>query len=737
MSAIHRRMIALALPIMALPAVQPALAQSAGDQTQSQPATLQQVIVTAQKRKEDLQKTPVDVSVVSASTMARLQINDISTLVAAVPGLQYSFSYSNPQLTIRGLTNYSNGPWVEPGVDTYVDGVYQANNQSSVFLFNDVDQVEVLKGPQGTLFGRNALAGVVSITTRTPSHDPSVDVAVGYGNFDTVTGKFYGTTGITDDLAADFSAYVQKQNDGWGTNLYNDTQLHTGEQEAYRTKWALTPSDATTVTLTGDYSHAVPQVLGLAPINGVFSSVMTGPVHPGGFWDSYLPYPGGFAVTQYDGSLKVEQDLAWAQLVSITGATWGNINKNATTPAIIPFDPQDPAAGQATAGLQANARQLIHTKTYTEELQLKSLDSSTIKWIAGVFLLSNKINNAAYRLPVPGSLTTILDDEDIKSYAGFGQATMPVTTTTRLTLGARYTSDHADVDGNAYSAAGVIIPGSSVSTNPQPSAVWDKPTWTAILDHDFAQRVMGYASYSRGYQSGSYNISSSVNKGPGEPQTMDAFELGLKTSSEDNRLRADTSVFYYKIHDLLVSQNIDGKSVMSNAAAARIDGADLEIDWLPLDSLMLTGGVSYTDPIYTSYANATFYEPNPNGDGEFVTYTGDASGNQIVYSEKLSASLSANYTFHTRGGDFALSAIENYHSGAHYDPQGLLVAPSYSVVNASLNWTLPNDNWNVKFWSNNLTNTKYATLFANTPVMYMNPAPPRTYGIEFGYHWQK
>ena len=127
--------------------------------------------MTAQKRKEDLQKTPVDVSVVSASTMARLQINDISTLVAAVPGLQYSFSYSNPQLTIRGLTNYSNGPWVEPGVDTYVDGVYQANNQSSVFLFNDVDQVEVLKGPQGTLFGRNALAAV-SITTRTPSPRP-------------------------------------------------------------------------------------------------------------------------------------------------------------------------------------------------------------------------------------------------------------------------------------------------------------------------------------------------------------------------------------------------------------------------------------------------------------------------------------------------------------------------------------------------------------------------------------
>ena len=107
--------------------------------------------------------------------------------------------------------------------------------------------------------------------------------------------------------------------------------------------------------------------------------------------------------------------------------------------------------------------------------------------------------------------------------------------------------------------------------------------------------------------------------------------------------------------------------------------------------------MSYTDPIYTSYANATFYEPNPNGDGEFVTYTGDAFGNQIVYSgEALGFTQRQLYLPHSRRWISALSAIENYHSGAHYDPQGLLVAPSYSVVNASLNPTLPNDNWNVK-----------------------------------------
>jgi iron complex outermembrane receptor protein len=311
-----------------------------------------------------------------------------------------------------------------------------------------------------------------------------------------------------------------------------------------------------------------------------------------------------------------------------------------------------------------------------------------------------------------------------------------VTAATRLTVGLRYTSDHKDVDGYGYNADGSIRPGDSVTANPEPSKTWEEPTYTLIVDHDFNDHAMGYASYSHGYQSGSYNISSSVSDGPVDPQIIDAYEIGLKSSTADNRLRVNTSVFYYEIRDLLVSQNIDNTRITANAAEAEYKGVDLDVVYAPIDNLTLTLGAAYTDPKYSDYQDATFYQPNPNGNGTFIATVGDATGNQIAYSEKLSGTISASYVLPTSVGEFSFNGSLNHHDGAHYDAQGLLVQPDYQVVNASLRWVAADSPWHVELWSNNLTNEKYATFFANTPVMYMNPSPPRTYGVSIGYHWR-
>jgi iron complex outermembrane receptor protein len=713
------------------------VAQTAFAQSADDAPGLEEMVVTAQKREQNLQDVPIAIAAVSADLMEKMQITDLSTLVQAVPALQYSFAFSNPQFTLRGITNYSNGPWVESGVNIYIDGVYSANNQASVFSFNNVERVEVLKGPQGTLFGRNALGGVVSVTTKQPSHAPALEVEVGYGNFDTVSGKLYGATGIGENVAADIAVYAQKQSDGWGTNLYDNGKLHYGEEWAVRSKWVFTPGDATTITLVGDYEHTEPPVLGIATINGVYDFVNIGPVHMGGFWDSYLPDIGLLDVTKYGGALTIDHEFGWAELVSISGLSYSEVKKNATRPAAYPYNPQNPAQGQALSGFTLNALQLVDTKTITQEVQLKSLPSSTIKWIAGVFVLRDDIENLAYRAPITGALVYTDATQKTESYAGFGQVTVPLLSdATRLTLGFRYTTDRREIDGNTYTAAGVVIPASSVITNPEPKKTWKEPTYTAVIDRDLNDRIMAYASYSRGFQSGSYNISSSVNEGPVDPQTLDAFEIGLKTTLADNRLRLNTSAFYYKMHDLLVSQNIENVRITSNAAAAKYTGVDIDVTYLPIDDLTLTLGASYTEPEYSDYQDATYYRPNPNGNGTFVAFVGDATGNQIAYSEKFSASFSASYELSTFIGDLSLNAIANYHDGAHYDAQGLLVQPGYTVVNASLKWTRPGSSWDVRLWSNNLLNEEYAsTLFANTPVMYMNPSPPRTYGIEFGYRY--
>lgn len=697
-------------------------------------AGLEEIIVTAQKRSENLQKVPITITALNENMMERMGVVDLETLAKAVPGFGYTFALSNPQFTLRGITNFSNGPWAESAVNLYIDGVYSANNAASGFIFNNIERVEVLKGPQGTLFGRNALGGVVSITTKTPQQTPSIDADAGYGNFETTTARLYATGGITDSLAADIALYAEDQGEGWGKNLYNGTDLHDGFQYAARSKWVLTPGDDTTFTLTGDYDRNKSPSMGSAAIRGVYDFVSVGPPHVGGFWDSYLPNNGKLDVTKYGSSLKIEHDFAAAQVVSITGWFRADVDKNTMQPATPPFDPAAPLVGQV-AGMAIDASQENSSKTITQELQFKSLESSAIKWIGGVFFLDDVIDNFAVRAPNNAARTNTINQQKTTSYAGFGQATFPIFASTQLTLGARYTVDKRSVTGNNFTLAGTIVPGAGAADNPEPEKTWKEPTYTVVLDHQINHELMVYGSFSHGFQSANYNISSRTNTPPIDPQTLNAFELGAKAGLLDNTLRVNASIYYSKIYDLLVSQNIANSRTTTNAAEGKYQGVDLDLTYLPIDNLTLTAAFAYVDPKYTDYDNADLYTLNAAGNA-WTTFEGDATGNQIANTEKFSTSVGASYVVPAAIGDIAFNTLVNYHSGVHFDSQSLLVQPSYTLVDASVTWTPPSTRWNVKLWGKNLGNEEYVSyLFANTPVMYMNPAPPRTYGIQFGFHW--
>jgi iron complex outermembrane recepter protein len=730
-----RSVISLAAAVFAVVGSLPVMAQAQQSGNNSGSGGIEEITVTAQKREESLQKVPIAMSALTKGMMENMGVTDLTNLVQAVPSFGYSFSFSNPQFTLRGITNYSNGAWIESGINLYIDGVYSSNNQASIFSFNNIERIEVIKGPQGTLFGRNSLGGVVSITTKAPQKDPTGDAEIGYNDFGSVSGKFYGSTGISDNLSADLAIYAYDQSDGWGTNLYDNSELHTGNEKAIRSKWLYTPSDLTTITFSADYDYSEPPIIGTAFINGVYPFVPIGPEHVGGYWDSYLPQPGLLNIKRYGGSITVDHAFAWGQLVSISAMNYSKIEKDASRPPALPYDPDNPSQNQGTSGYSLNSLQINDTKTFTQEFQLKSPGGAALQWIAGIFFLDDKIDNEAHRVSASGSSRYVIDDQKTQSYAAFGQMTMPVATDTRLTLGLRYTKDHKEVDGYGYNADGSIRPQDSITSNPEPSKSWSEPTYTTILDHDFSDEIMGYASYSHGYQSGSYNISSSVDSPPVDPQTIDAFEVGLKSSALDNRLRLNTSVYYYKIHDLLVSQNINNTRVTANAAEAKYEGVDLDVTYLPIDNLMLTLALSYVNPEYSDYRDATFYKIDPAGSGTWVNTVGDATGYQIAYSEQFSGTFAANYVIPTQSGDVSLNLSVNQHSGTHYDAQGLLVQPDYAVVNSSIKWMSSDARWSARLWGNNLSNEKYATFFANTPQMYMNPAPPRTYGVSVSYHW--
>ncbi len=206
--------------------------------------------MSAQKRRENVQRVPITVAAFDEKSIELLQIDDARDLSQAVPGLTYVSISGTFGAQLRGFSvgNPGGGPWQEPSVSTYVDGVYYANSTASNLMLDNLAQIEVSKGPQGTLFGRNAVAGVISITTKEPEFTPAANLRIGYGNFDTWKASFYGTAGITEDLAGSIAFATEQQGEGWGTNLYDGSPSYISEESyAARSKLKWTPGDSTTV----------------------------------------------------------------------------------------------------------------------------------------------------------------------------------------------------------------------------------------------------------------------------------------------------------------------------------------------------------------------------------------------------------------------------------------------------------------------------------------------------------
>ncbi len=326
-----------------------------------------------------------------------------------------------------------------------------------------------------------------------------------------------------------------------------------------------------------------------------------------------------------------------------------------------------------------------------------------------------------------------------QSYSGFAQATAPLFWNTRLTAGIRYTSDHRSVYGyseqNTVANQNVykVIPGTTAADNPVPEHTWAKPTYKLALEHDITDEILGYASFSTGFESAYYSISSSAGVRPLEPVTVDAYEVGVKADLFNRLVRVNAALFRSNLDNVVVTHVLDGRQVTTNAASSVVQGVDLDLAVRPMQNLTITAAMEYLDPHFTSFPGALVYTPAANG--LYALIPADGKGQQLQDSEKFSASATAAYEIPSSIGDFTLVGELSHHSGMHYDTQDLNTLPSYTLVNASVGLTLPNDQWDFKLWGKNLSNEKYGTIFPGTGVMQYNPKAPRTYGIRVGYHW--
>jgi iron complex outermembrane receptor protein len=674
------------------------------------------VVVTAQKHAENVQNVPISITAISAESALRQGVNTTDDLAIVTPALNLTHVSQTPLVFIRGVGTQNSTTGEEGSNPIYVDGFYNPSLAGSLLALNNIERVEVLKGPQGTLFGRNATGGAINIITRTPSDTPSLSASIGYGNYNTATGSFYGTTGITDNLAADIAVYENYQGDGWGKNLYNGKTANYSREFAGRSKWLFTPDASTNITFAADYERTSTDI-GFAwrPVQGAYTPILLQTLH--GYYNTDLNVPPTGVTTQWGVSLRADRDFDWFQLVSMTEF------RHETNP--YDFD-QDASSLPLVNAIFSPQRSHV----FTQELQIQSLPNSKISWIGGLFYLDedafSELTLSGLAFAPLGGVDTRLGDIRSHSVAGYAQTTIPIGWNTDLTVGGRYTEDRKHYVATETNALFTL-----------PNDIhkkWPKLTWRFALDHHFTDDIMGYLSASRGYKAGSFSIvapSADPTKAGVNPETLTAYEAGLKTEFFDHRLLVNSALFTYQYKNIQLNQIISGTQFLLNAASAKISGLDFDLTTVPIDNLTLTAGFSALfRHSYGKFPGTPETTPNPINFGGNTSFTEDTDGNTMILSPNWDVTLGASYDIPLNGdGDLELSTNYLYNSGFYWEPGNRVKQNAYGLVNAQAAWTLPDDRWRIRVWGKNLASTKYLIFFSSSVSDTGAPAAPRTYGI--------
>ena len=722
-------------------------------------ADLQDVTVTANRRQELNQQVPVGTAAISAADAEKVGVTDAQSLAAVVPGLLFNRQANTSTPFLRGVGSPVGQSGDEPSVALYIDGVYVPAGAASMASFTSIDHIEVAKGPQGTLFGRNATGGVIQLFTRNPTDKPDLRVSAGYGNYNTWSADVYASGPLTQQLLANLSAYWSNQSEGWGRNVTTGARTFRSREYGTRVKFLWNATDRTNALLTLDFDKTVTQQgVGFMPFPGTGSLDPLPPFPNGGFppapgyYDPTENFDSQGGVRQFGASAKITHDFDWSRLVSITAY------RDTRNDYVLDED-----SGPLPL---VNVQLVTPETTVTQELQLISPPGARLTWIAGLFYFDDKagfdpihFTGAAFA-PLPfvnsyGILTT-------QSYAVFAQATATILSDAHLTGGARYTWDHRTVRAGAVFGDDTSVP----APNSPQSKSWSSPTWRLVLDRAFTPDIMAYVGYNRGYKSGLFNPVVSPGDridAPVDPETLDAYTLGLKSEYLQRKLRVNLEAFYYDYNNIQVTQILSAVSHITNAARAAIKGIDLEISAEPVDRLVVTVSLEALDGRYESFPNGTFfvYQPATGGNCTFTvaappapvpcgavrppnydatTGTWDLKGNHTIQTPPFAASLIGQYEIPTSFGRFDLN-LSWTHNGDYYasaDNGRGQVAPSSStnnmqkridLFNGSLGWR-GDRGLEVRLWAKNLTNVRYWSYAEEISfATFYSPASPRTFGV--------
>jgi iron complex outermembrane receptor protein len=692
------------------------------------------IVVTAQRREENLQEVPLAITALSSAQLTTQGIETVADLGGKIPGLTVQRFNGIVQPFLRGIGSSTSTAGVESSVAVYLDGVYFSRLPSSFFNLANVERVEVLKGPQGTLFGRNSTGGVINVVTREPSYDTEIEASVGYGRFDAFDGSLYVSTGLAENVAMSVSV-VGETDEGYGFNsttgnryLYNDSILTNA-------KLKFEPSADTEITIGGFYSwskgsgqkaafpgtstighdHYYDLTMGL----GLGHTPDDGHVWDSsdiGYYESLSTPDQGDEYEVYGGSLRLDQDLGAVSLVSISG--YSHTSAFGTYTDYVPLS-------------EFLVPSYSRVNLFTQELQLVSNPGSAFDWIVGLYYLKNKTwytEDTVFDIPLFYGDTPLTAPAEmrVRSVAAFAQASYDLTPELQITAGLRYTWDKTSGEGTV---GGVEV------YAPDTSKV-DKPSYKVALDYKITPDVMVYALYSYGFKSGAYNILTYASPAT-DPEELTDYEVGVKSEMFDGRVRLNAAAFYYDIKHPQVQLIQSGTTFLSNAGAAEVKGAEADL-WIGVTpDLDLRASVAYLDAKYTDYDNAPAGRPNFIIGGSDQLPNIDASGNRLPFAPDWSFNIGADYSLDTEVGEVTLTADWFHNSGYTFEPDEFLRQGAYDLVNAQVRLQA-SDQFAVSLWARNLLDEK---IIAGAASQYghagypWSPAPPLTYGVKLHYRY--
>jgi iron complex outermembrane recepter protein len=742
----------------------PAFAQ---DAPAEENAGLEEIVVTAQKREENLQNVPVAVTAISAEAIANNRIADFSDLTRAAPSLTITQTTSSPNnsIILRGIGTFAFSIGVEPSVAVIIDDMPVVQQAQAFDNMSDLQRIEVLKGPQGTLFGKNSSAGVVNIVTQDPGKDFGGSISATLATDGDYRAEAIVSAPLGDSAGVRVTGFYHNF-PGNVRNLTSGRKLNDQENYGVRAKFKADLSDALTVTLTGAYAKATQD--GTATTLRQLSGTGT----PRVFGSPALPLlPGLTGITPGAGNYKARVDafgatrnkttsiagkfnldLGFADLISVTAyQNWKFNFQN-------DFDNTDLnvlnalTAGAVQGGLTQSGP--YKSTNLTQELRLVSSGDDALKYVVGGFFSDAKTDRAFLRGPV-AAVANWEAENSSKSLGLFAQLDYKLPTNTTVSGGVRYNNEKIGVSfinraGNA--TANTCAVGNPLCTGSNKDSV---VTWKGSVSQEIAPQAMVFASVARGYKGFAYDIVTGFNParinpalngtgpgllgvGPVKPETSTSYELGLKSRFMDNKVQLNVIGFLTNYNNfqaqsaILVGTPPAPQFILNNVGKLRTKGVEVEFSAKPSDWLRIDAGASYTDALMTSFPAAQGY-PGQTGatwngtasalQGNCVAAAAataaaprttcqfqDRSGARLPNSPKLKWSLSSTADFPI-GGDATGVFIMGYqHQGAvNFDLLGnpLLNQKAYGIFNSSVGVEV--GKYKLTAFVNNLFNTHYAS----------------------------